>query len=465
VLRTGKPELYDTIPDEMLVQAARDERQLWLLRELGMRSAIIVPLIAREKILGAITFVTAESGRRYSSSDLAFVEILSRRAALAYDNARIYAREQRVADTLQRASLPTSLPQLPGIRLRATYLPGASESEIGGDWYDAFQLPDGTLAISIGDVAGKGLRAAVAMASARQAIRAAALEGSPPPEVLERVNRLLLHEGTGMVTAVFGVLDPVTLAFTFANAGHPPPLHAFPGESVQRLVARGLPLGLFSDHHYLAETMKLRPGSLLAFYTDGLIEFDRNIENGETVLAEAVQAEGNGETPDPAIAIVRRVIFGVPKDDVAVLTVSVSAQTLEDVDITTAATPMSARVLRQALRRLALSIGLNESATFDLLVAAGEAISNAIEHAYGIKEGTVQVRASHNGSKLLAEVIDRGTWRPPQNTGRGRGLKLMRSLMEKVEIETNANGTLVRLTMPLSEHSNDRSGNVSASRA
>lgn len=465
VLRTGKPELYEYIPDELLVQAAVDERQLRLLREIGMQSVMIVPLIARGRTLGTITFVTAESGRRYDPTDLAFTEILCRRAALAYDNARMYAREQRVADTLQRASLPTALPQLPGIRLRATYMPGASESEIGGDWYDAFQLPDGKLAISIGDVAGKGLRAAVAMASARQAMRAAALEGSPPREVLERVNRLLLYEGTGMVTAVFAILDPVTLQLVFANAGHPPPLHAFPDDPLQQLVARGLPLGLFADHHYAEEISQLRHGSLLVFYTDGLIEFDHNVLSGENILAEAVQAESSSETPDPAVAIVRRVILGIPKDDVAVLTISVAAQPLEEVDVTTAAVPASARVLRQSLRRLALSLGLSEAATFDLLVAAGEAISNAIEHAYGVKDGAVRLRAFYDGGRLFVEVYDYGAWRPPQDIGRGRGLKLMRSLMEKVDIQTNHNGTVVRLTVPLAEYAHDRSSNISATRA
>ncbi|MDQ6781571.1 MAG: SpoIIE family protein phosphatase [Candidatus Eremiobacteraeota bacterium] len=465
VLKTGQSELYEEIPYELLVLAARDERQLYLLRQLGMKSVMIVPLIARDRILGAISFITAESGRRYGKDDLAFTEILSRRAALAYDNARMYAREQRVADTLQRASLPTSLPQLPGIRLRATYMPGASESEIGGDWYDAFQLPDGKLAVSIGDVAGKGLRAAVSMASARQAMRAAALEGEPPAGVLDRTNRLLLHENTGMVTAMFGILDPVSLTFDFSSAGHPPAMHGRPDQPLEKVASKGLPLGLFVDTRYVQQQVTLQQGSLLAFYTDGLVEFDRDVVSGEKLLAEAVQAEANGETPDPAVAIVRRLIFGVPKDDIAVLTVAISAQPLEAVDVTVEARPASARVLRQSLRRLALSIGLDESRTFDLLVAAGEAISNAIEHAYGIKDGSVRVRAAKEHDQLIVEVGDQGSWRPPQNNGRGRGLKLMRTLMQKVDIKSNEHGTTVRLAMPLSEYAYDRPGDVPASRA
>src|SRR6202023_1570420 len=137
------------------------------------------------------------------------------------------------------------------------------ECEVGGDWYDAFQLPGGHLAISIGDVAGKGLRAAVAMANTRPALRGCALEGLKPSEVLERVNQQLTYEGGGMVTALCGVLDPVKLEFTFATAGHPSPLIGYPDGRVERLTAKGLPLGLFPDSTYEEASVSLEPGSLL----------------------------------------------------------------------------------------------------------------------------------------------------------------------------------------------------------
>jgi len=297
------------------------------------------------------------------------------------------------------------------------------------------------------------------------AMRAAALEGEQPAGVLDRSNRLLLHENTGMVTAMFGILDPVSLTFDYASAGHPPAMHGRPSQPVEKVASKGLPLGLFVDNRYVQQRVQLEQGSLLAFYTDGLVEFDRDVVSGEQLLAEAVQAEANGETPDPAVAIVRRLIFGVPKDDIAVLTVAISALPLEAVDVTTQATPASARVLRQSLRRLALSIGLDESRTFDLLVAAGAAISNAIAHAYGHKDGSVHVRAAREHDELIVEVQDQGNWRPPQNNGRGRGLKLMRTLMQRVDIDSNEHGTTVRLVMPLSEYAYDRSGDVPASRA
>ncbi|MBV8365501.1 MAG: GAF domain-containing protein, partial [Candidatus Eremiobacteraeota bacterium] len=190
VIRTGKSLLIEAVTAS---DAAGDER-LEILRALAPRSALIVPLRVRGSVFGAMSAVQAESGRTFTADDVEFFEILAARTALSYENARVYARERRVATTLQRASLPTVLPQVPGIRVKAAYVPGASESEIGGDWYDAFTLADGKLGISIGDVAGKGLRAAIAMSNARQALRAAALEGSGPAQALRRVNKLLCLE-------------------------------------------------------------------------------------------------------------------------------------------------------------------------------------------------------------------------------------------------------------------------------
>ena len=198
VMRTGVPLLYADVSDEMLVRAARDARHLELLRNLGLRSAMIVPLTARQRRIGIVTFVDAESNRRFDQSDVEFTVILCARAALAYDNARLFAKEQRVAETFQSASLPTDLPQAPGIRISATYRAGRNESEVGGDWYDAFELPDGNIAMSIGDVAGKGLTAAVAMSAVRQILCAAAFEGAGPADMLRRCNRVICHRGMGM---------------------------------------------------------------------------------------------------------------------------------------------------------------------------------------------------------------------------------------------------------------------------
>jgi PAS domain S-box-containing protein len=464
VVRTGVSELYEVITEEVLREAVSgaSERYAELVRQLGLRSAMTVPLRARDKILGVMTFAQSESSRRFSADDVHFAEILSARAALAYDNARMYAKEQRVADTFQRASLPTSLPRLPGIKLRAMYLPGATESAIGGDWYDAFLLPGGEIAISIGDVAGKGLNAAVAMVTARQAIRGAALEGSTPSEVLARVNQRLTYEGGGMVTALFGILDPLTLEFTFASAGHPSPLLGHPNGRVEALPSKGTPLGLFFEPSYEEETVTLEAGALVVLYTDGLIEFNRNVSEGERLLVRAVAAEVEAQTPDPSDAIVRRVILGAPSDDVAVLTISVAPAPLDTLDLVVTSEPASARVVRQSLRRFAAGVGLDEGRTTDFLVACGEATSNVIEHAYGIGEGPLVVHGSRDGDELVIKVSDRGQWRPPRQDGSGRGILLMRALADEFEIVRSEEGTTVHLRMSVSGAVRDRPSNLSA---
>ena len=449
VARTGKSELFTEIPTSLLEAGAQDPRHLDLLRALELKSAMIVPLIARERVIGTLTLVTAESGRRYDEEDLGVAEVLGVRIALAYQNSQHYAREVRVADTLQQASLPPDLPQLPGIRIHATYVPGATESEIGGDWYDAFLLPDGTIGITIGDVAGKGLRAAVAMGTVRQALRGAALDGLSPAAALTRVNRHLCHEQTGMVTAVAATIDPIANRITYSSAGHPPVIIASTNGDVHNLQTPGMPLGLFPETRYREEQHAITWGDLAVFYTDGLLENDRNITAGERRLAEAAAEAANVASPNPALSIQHRVITGRPKDDVAVLTVALLPLPIEKIDVEAPALPSSARVLRQALRRLAIELGMSEEAIFPLLVAAGEAISNAIEHAYGVGEGSVHVQAARRNGKLVVEVSDSGSWRLPRNDGRGRGLPLMRAIVDEVDVRAGESGTTVRLAVGL----------------
>ncbi len=449
VARTGRSQLHEDVADELLRALATDDDHRTLLQTLGMRSAIMVPLIARQRVIGVLTLVAADSGRRYDREDLGVAEVLGVRTALAYQNALHYVREVRVADTLQRASLPSELPQLPGVRVNATYVPGASESEIGGDWYDAFLLPDGTIGITIGDVAGKGLRAAVAMGVVRQALRYAALDGLDPSVALTRVNRHLCHERTGMVTAITAKFDPATNALSYASAGHPAPVIGTAAGSVRQLATQGVPLGLFAESAYVELHERLAMGEMLVLYTDGLIEHSHNIAAGERELEAAVAVEASADSPNPALAIQRRVIADRPKDDVAVLTLSLSPSPIEEIDVEAPAIPASARVLRQALRRLAAGAELDEERTFSLLVAAGEAISNAIEHAYGLNEGLVRLRGRRTDGRLEIEISDSGNWRAPRSEGRGRGLPLMRRIVDHVDVCADGLGTTVRLGVDL----------------
>ena len=447
VARSGRSELFAQVPVDLLREWAVDDRHFAQLSDLGLHSGLIVPLIARQRVIGTLSLYSTHDGRRYDEEDRGVAEVLGVRTALAYQNALHYAREVRVADTLQQASLPQELPRLPGLRIDATYIPGASESEIGGDWYDAFLLPDGAVGITIGDVAGKGLRAAVAMGVVRQALRYAALDGLAPSVALARVNRHLCYERTGMVTAISARFDPASNTLVYASAGHPAALVGAADGSVRRLATQGVPLGLFAESTYVELHERLERGELLVLYTDGLIEQRRNITEGERELEAAVGHESANQSASPAASIQRRVIEGRPKDDVAVLTIALAAERAEQLDLEMPAVAASARVLRQTLRRLAIDSGLDDDRTFSLLVAAGEAISNAIEHAYGLKDGTVRLQAHVRDGLLEVCIKDSGVWRASRSEGRGRGLPIMRQIVDQADVRADENGTTVRLAM------------------
>src|SRR3954454_24360347 len=208
VIRSGRSELYPVIDSALLEAAALDEDEIQLVRDLQMHSVMVVPLTARERTLGAITFVWAESGRQYSSRELELAEELGRRAGLALDHARLYAREHRAAETLQRALLPGNLPQLRGFELVVRYVPSDARDHAGGDWYDAFRLGDGRFGIVIGDVGGRGMAAAATMGQIRISLRAYALQGMSPGEVIDALHALV-DASEGAIT--FATVAPLVL--------------------------------------------------------------------------------------------------------------------------------------------------------------------------------------------------------------------------------------------------------------
>jgi PAS domain S-box-containing protein len=362
-------------------------------------------------------------------------------------------RAHRIAETLQHAFLPASLPEIPGVRVHAAYMPGTVESEIGGDWYDVFRLPDGRVAISVGDVVGHGLQAAVIMGQVRQSIRAAALDGHSPSMVLIRASSVLrlTYEIEGMATAIYGVFDPVGCAFTYATAGHPAPVLATPDGDIEVLAAGGLPLGAQTLRPQGDTTLALAPGSLLLLYTDGLVESTKDVLAGERALMAAVRAEWQASSADPARAILERMLGGRrPLDDIAMLALAIDAAPVEGFHLTVPAEPSSLPRVRQALRQLIRALGVGDDRGMALQVAVGEALNNAIEHAYGTTSGTVHVRAAHDGKVVVVEVADNGRWRPPRTEGRGHGLTLMRGLVDEVEIDSRPSGTIVRLSIAFS---------------
>ena len=327
VIASGEPEIYPEIPDEMIVEAARDEDHLAMLRELQFSSVMIVPLSTGEATLGAITFVAAESSKHYGDEDLTFALELARHAALAIENANSYRREHLAALTLQRALLPERLPQANGFELAARYLPAGLGVEAGGDWYDAIDLGDGVLDVIIGDVSGRGIPAASIMGRLRTAVHAYALDRMPPAETAERVDRLLSGlEGEEMATMLLLRFDSSNHRAEFVRAGHPPALVREPGGRVYELNGGGgsPPLGLMLERSRPSASKELAPGSMVLLYTDGLIERRGEvIDVGVERLKDAFRATSDDLQPC-LDEIIEAVAEDSAADDVAALLMRVA---------------------------------------------------------------------------------------------------------------------------------------------
>jgi sigma-B regulation protein RsbU (phosphoserine phosphatase) len=293
-----------------------------ILREKGVRSLLGVPLVVQGRTLG-VMHVGTLAPRRFTPDDAALLQLVGDRVALAI-NAGLYERERAVARTLQRSLLPERLPTLPGFRLAARYL-AAPGGDVGGDWYDAFLLPGGSIAVAIGDVAGRGFRAASVMGKLRNALRAYAVELSSPSDVLQRMNRLLQHlDPEEMATVFYGTIDPVNQTFRFASAGHMPPIVRDPnGPARIREVEAGPPLGAPSGWSFTDNVEQLSPGTSVVLYTDGLVERrDASLDDGFLWLSELCRAELAPEERCDAI-VDALTADGHLDDDVAFLVVEV----------------------------------------------------------------------------------------------------------------------------------------------
>ncbi|HYO40274.1 MAG TPA: SpoIIE family protein phosphatase [Nocardioidaceae bacterium] len=296
VLRTGRSELVPEITDEMIDAVITDPEHAQLLRELELRSAMTVPLKVQDRVLGVVTWVAGEAGRRFGVDDLAFGEDLAHRAALAIDTAQLHSQLHEVAARLQRAVLPAELPVLPGWETAASYMQ-AGRSDAGGDFYDVTPLGDGRLAVFVGDVMGRGVTAAAAMAQMRAAIRALVAVDPEPSAVLPALDRLFEHyDFNQLVTLVYAVADPERGELVVANAGHPPPVLRRADGSVEVIAGEpGLLLGAGGGDRSPI-TVTFAPGDLLLGYTDGLVE--RRDEDIETGVERLVVASGEADDAD-----------------------------------------------------------------------------------------------------------------------------------------------------------------------
>ncbi|MGA8097817.1 MAG: SpoIIE family protein phosphatase, partial [Candidatus Cybelea sp.] len=309
----------------------------------GLGTALIVPLIARGRTRGTLHLMDIDpnSGRPKRAREIA--EELAHRAAVAIDNSRLYEREHRVASALQRAMLPAYLPSTERVELSYAYRPAERESRVGGDWYDAFLISDDRMALSIGDVGGHGLEAAIAMNEARHALRLSAVEGLTPAQTLARTNAaLMLDEEHPIITAIFGVIDVTRSTFEYSCAGHPPPAIAPLAGRARYIVGGGIPLGVEAGATFPALEVKVEPYATLLLYTDGLIEYDRNIERESRRLLDALTARVQDSSADGAGSLVHQVLNNRQIDDIAVLAATILPLTAEPVELRLPAAPSSA---------------------------------------------------------------------------------------------------------------------------
>ena len=271
VARTGKSLLIDNVTDEMLVAAARDEEHLRVARELGLRSAMTVPLMAKDRVLGVLTFVAAESGRRYTRDDVAFAEDLARRAGLAIDNADLYSQTRRVASVLQATLLPQDLPEIPGWQIGTVYRQ-AGRTDVGGDYYDVSGLDGGRVTVVLGDVMGRGVDAAVAGSKMRSAARVLATQDPEPEALAGAMDRFMATEPpTQMASSVYLLFEPERDDLAVVVAGHPPPLLVQGGRT--RFVSEdGSPVHGLGEVPRASARVPFAVGDLLLLYTDGLVE-------------------------------------------------------------------------------------------------------------------------------------------------------------------------------------------------
>jgi PAS domain S-box-containing protein len=272
VLRTGTSQLYEEISDEMLVPAARDEEHLRMLREVGLRSALVVPLRTAKRTFGAMTLVNSESGRRFTEDDLRFAEQLADRAAVAVENARLYQARSRTAATLQRSLLPDTVPQIAGWEVAALYRPAGAdpELEVGGDFYDFVETPDGWLVI-IGDVTGKGVEAATLTSLLRHGARFVGQSDARPSEILKRLDMALKQRSVmSLCTTLCVRLTPEHVVFS--SAGHPMPLLVGPDGSVREVGEPGRLLGLAPPYEWQDQTIAVQTGETIVLYTDGVTD-------------------------------------------------------------------------------------------------------------------------------------------------------------------------------------------------
>lgn len=411
---------------------------------------MMVPLLLGDKVFGAL--ICCSNSHRYDPSEFELFEEVGRRTSLALDHAESFARERRLIQTLQQATLPTRLATVEGASLSAVYRPAASELQVGGDWYDAYDLDDHRVLLTVGDVTGHGLEASIVMGKLRHAINVVGMYESDPVRILDAAERILLRRyPSAVATAFVAIFDSRLRTVTYANAGHPYPILRRSTGALHELQAEGLPVGLRSaGPSPTAITERLDDAALLALYTDGLTEATRDMLAGERRLREALGTEAVFYVRNPAEFLENYCLADEPRDDVAVLLLNFVKSERWSFDSSDWRGARAVR--REFLARIAESAqGNSDSKAAELIF--GELVANVAQHA----AGTIEIALEWPDHNAVLHVIDRGegyaaSQETPADllTEHGRGLWLIQRLGAQLSVEILPGfGAHVRAALPI----------------
>jgi len=417
--------------------------------DAGLVSGIGAPLSSED--LGAAVWLEVSPPRRMSDEDRTHVAQLCASISHAVLRARAYDVQRTVALTLQRSLLgPSDMPA----GFAARYSPAVLPLEVGGDWYDVVELAGDKVGVVVGDCIGKGLAAASVMGQLRSACRALLLAAMGPAEVLSALDDFAAVTPQATCTSVFcAVIDRGSGYVEYSSAGHPPGVLVHADHTIELLEgARSVPLATVPGAVRTRAGATLRNGSVLAVYTDGLVERRREHLNTGIDRLTAAVAFGMrlADEDDIAAEVLNRSLpADGHADDVALLIYR--HRNPAPFHARLAPDPTELAPARAALRDWLSTAGVAEADAAAVLIAAGEAAANAIEHGYGFSgDRSVELRASIVAGRLDLIVKDEGEWKVPAERGnRGRGLHLMERLMDRADIDSGPHGTLVRLRKEL----------------
>jgi CheY-like chemotaxis protein/anti-sigma regulatory factor (Ser/Thr protein kinase) len=419
---------------------------------LDAPGAIALPLGSGAENVGRLLlWVSADSPLATHLLDPAFLEELARRGATSLHNGRLWQRARDISRELQHSLLPKDLPQVIGTAVAARYQGGVEGLDVGGDWYDAIDLPRGRLGVAVGDVVGRGLRAAAVMGQLRSGMSAMALSAEGPGDLLDRLEDFAGSVAGGdLATAVYAVLDPATGELRYAAAGHPPPLLLLPDGTTRFLEdGRSVPLCGFSVRPRPEASLIVPAGARLVLYTDGLVERRYEpLDDGLARLADAARAHRHLAIEPFCDALVASLADPVVSDDIALVCTELTPVPEHRIVLNMAPEADALAGLRGELRAWLRELAIDGQQAIDLLVAVGEACTNAVEHAYvGVDplDITVDLQLAEGGL-MVAHVRDGGRWRQQaMSSGRGRGIELIRHLVDRVDVISGRTGTRVTL--------------------